>query len=249
LIHTVLGRGLLAAGASAHNQLLERHRDALMARTENRPLPTGRVTPLEVLLFGLGLGIGGTLYLAIALRQPWTPLLAVFTFVTYVGIYTPLKSRTIWNTLIGAVPGAMPPIIGWSAVKSPFEGQALSLFLVLFLWQLPHFMAIAWIYRADYARAGLRMVPIGDRSGRTTSIHMVGFALLLLGASLVPIWTGPAGSLYIVGAALCGLGFLATTLDFWRKRDDRRAKVVLRASLVYLPAMLALFLIDGWTGS
>ncbi len=244
LVNTVLGTALVASGASALNQWLERESDARMQRTENRPLPAGRLQPLEVILFGLALGVIGVGYLALTLRQPGTPLVAAVTFLSYVGLYTPLKRRTVYNTLIGAVPGALPPVIGWSAVRGLHGLEVWTLFAILFLWQVPHFMAIAWIYRADYAQAGLQMIPVDDQTGRRTARHMVGFALLLLVISLVPLRYG-MGPIYLVGALLLGLGFLARTLGFARRPSDQQARRVLRASLIYLPGLFALLLVDG----
>ena len=169
LLHTVLGTALVAAGASALNQWLERDSDALMRRTEKRPLPSGRLQALEVFLFGLLLGLVGVLYLALTLNRITAALVAAVTFVLYVAVYTPLKRRTPLNTLIGAVPGALPPIIGWCAVRGEITREAGVLFLILFLWQVPHFLAIAWIYRDEYARAGLRMLPVVDREGHRTA--------------------------------------------------------------------------------
>src|SRR5439155_17386895 len=147
LCHTILGTALVAGGASALNQLLERDSDGLMWRTENRPLPAGRLLPMEVLLFGAALGGAGVAYLALVVRQPLAAVVATITFLSYVFVYTPLKRRTTLNTLIGAVPGALPPVIGWVAVRGSFDPEIVSLFVVLFLWQVPHFLAIAWIYR------------------------------------------------------------------------------------------------------
>jgi protoheme IX farnesyltransferase len=248
LLHTVCATGLVAAGASALNQLLERHCDARMRRTANRPLPAGRLQPREGLLFGLALGFVGLIYLALAVRQPLAVLVAAATFVCYVGVYTPLKRKTTLNTLIGAVPGALPPVIGWTAAGGPAAPELGVLFLVLFLWQVPHFLAIAWIYRDDYARAGLRMLPVVDPRGTQTARQMVGFCLLLLLVSLAPVLLGGAGLVYLVGAAVLGMSFLGATLLFTRDRSARHARGVLRASLVYLPLLLALLLLDGVSG-
>jgi protoheme IX farnesyltransferase len=247
---TILGRALLgtalvAAGASALNQLLERDSDLLMRRTENRPLPAGRLQPLEVLLLGAGLGTGGVIYLAISLRQPLAALVAAATFVSYVFIYTPLKRKTSLNTLIGAVPGALPPVIGWAAARGSLDLEAWALFAIMFLWQVPHFLAIAWIYREDYARAGLRMLPVTDRDGGMSGLQMVAYCLALIPASLLPLMLGRAGVVYFVGAVVLGGGFLGFALAFLRRRSLRQAHGVLRASLVYLPVLLALLLVDG----
>ncbi len=214
-----------------------------MRRTQGRPLPAGRLLPAEALAFGLLLGLIGVVYLAI-LSHPAAAAVAAFTFAAYVGVYTPLKSRTSLNTLIGAVPGALPPVIGWCAVRGAITVEAVNLFLVLFLWQVPHFLAIAWIYREEYARAGLRMLPVEDRDGRCTAQQMVLYCLALLSISLTPTLLGAAGLLYFAGACVLGLVFVATTLAFQRVRSARHARRVLHASLVYLPALLALLLLD-----
>jgi protoheme IX farnesyltransferase len=245
LFHTVFGTALVAGGASALNQLIERNRDAFMRRTENRPLPAGRLQPLEVWVFGAGLGILGVTYLALALHQAVTPLVASFTFLAYVGVYTPLKSRTSLNTLVGAIPGALPPVIGWTAVRASIDPPAWALFAVVFLWQVPHFLAIAWIYRDDYARAGLCMLPVVDRDGTATGRHMVVYALALVPTSLAPVLQGSAGAVYWLGALMLGIGFLYSTLGFAGCPSVTRARRVLRASLVYLPGLLALLLLDS----
>jgi protoheme IX farnesyltransferase len=245
LVHTLLGTGLVVAGASALNQFLERHSDALMQRTENRPLPAGRLQPLEVLLFGLTLGVVGAGYLAITLRQPLAALVAAAAFVSYVFVYTPLKGKTTLNTLVGAVPGALPPVIGWTAVTGSLDKEVLVLFLILYLWQVPHFLAIAWIYREDYARAGLKMLPVVDAQGRLTGRQMVTYCLALIPISLMPAVLGLAGPVYLAGAVLLGLGFLNYAIGFNRTNSVPQARRVLRASLIYLPALLALLLLDG----
>jgi protoheme IX farnesyltransferase len=249
LLHTVLATGLVAAGASALNQMLERHTDALMRRTENRPLPAGRLHPFEVLLVGLLLGVGGLAYMAVAVRQPLALILTTITLVMYVWCYTPLKRFTTLNTLVGAVPGALPPVIGWTAVRGTLGPEALVCFLVLFFWQLPHFLAIAWIYRTDYARAGLRMVPVNDPTGTATARRMVGFCLVLVLASLLPVPLAHAGWLYAAGAAVLGWMFLRSTLSFAREPSVPHARTVLRVSLVYLPLLLALLLLEGLADS
>ncbi len=245
LLHVLCGTALVAAGASALNQFLERHTDALMARTENRPLPAGRLQPIQALVFGVFAGVAGLAYLAVTLRQPWTVLVAAITFLSYVFVYTPLKRVTWLNTLVGAVPGALPPVIGWTAVRGGVDAAAGALFLILFLWQLPHFLAIAWMYRDDYARAGLVMLPVVDPAGRRTARQMTGSCLALLAVSLVPVATSSCGPVYAAGALTLGLGFLAATVGFARTRSEADARRVLRASLVYLPVLLALLLLDG----
>lgn len=243
LLHTVLGTLLVAGGASALNQYSERRADARMKRTENRPLPANRLAPLEALLFGILLGVGGTCYLLAALPEPYAGFLALTTFLSYVFVYTPLKRVTPLNTLVGAVPGALPPLIGWTAFRGTLDAEAVGLFLLLFLWQVPHFLAIAWIYREDYARGGFRMLPFADPDGRLSGRNMVVYALALIPGSLLPVLAGEVGVIYCVGAIALGLGFLACTLDFARGASLVRARRVLRASLLYLPAVLALLLI------
>jgi protoheme IX farnesyltransferase len=246
LLHTLVGTALVAAGASALNQLLERHSDALMRRTENRPLPSGRLQPFEVLFFGFGLALGGLTYMALLVQQPLAVAVAAVTFVSYVFLYTPLKRLTCLNTLVGAVPGALPPVIGWTAVQGTLGLEGFVLFLIIFVWQIPHFLAIAWIYRDDYARAGLRMLPVVDRRGTRTATQMVGFCLVLVPLSLVPVISHMTGPIYLIGAVLLGIYFLASTLAFWRHNSVAQARRVLRASLIYLPALLALLLFNGF---
>jgi heme o synthase len=245
LLHTVCATALVAGGASALNQLLERHSDALMQRTENRPLPAGRLYPAEALVFGLTLGALGLTYMAVAVRQPLAVLITALTFVSYVWLYTPLKRITPLNTIIGAVPGALPPVIGWTALRGTLGLEAAVMFAILFLWQLPHFAAIAWIYRADYARAGLQMVSVADATGTSTGRTMVGFCVALVLASFAPIAFVHAGILYFLGAMLLGGFFLATTLAFMRDTSVLQARRVLRASLLYLPLLMALLLLEG----
>lgn len=244
LLHTVFGTALVAAGASALNQWYEGDSDALMRRTEKRPLPSGRLQALEVFVFGVALGLGGVVYLALALTHILAALIAAVTFILYVAVYTPLKRRTPLNTLIGAVPGALPPLIGWCAVRGELTHEAGVLFLILFLWQVPHFLAIAWMYRAEYARAGLCMLPVVDRDGQRTSQNMILYCLALLAVSLQHVLLGEAGLLYLVGAVLLGLTFLATAIGFRCGRTHAQARRVLRASLLYLPGLLALLLLD-----
>jgi heme o synthase len=244
LMHTLVGTALVAAGASALNQLFERHSDALMRRTENRPLPSGRLQPLEVFLFGLGVGVAGLVYLAVTLRQPVCVLVAGATFVSYVFLYTPLKRKTTLNTLIGAVPGALPPVIGWTGHGGTLGPEVGVLFLVLFLWQVPHFLAIAWIYREDYGRAGLRMLTVADESGTITARQMVLYCLALIPVSLSPVLLGQAGWFFATGAFLVGMSFLLAAVGFMRRISIASARRVLRASLIYLPVIFALLLLE-----
>jgi protoheme IX farnesyltransferase len=217
-----------------------------MRRTENRPLPAGRLSPAEVLAVGIVLGVGGVAYLALTLPHLLAAGIAALTFVLYVGVYTPLKPYTVWNTLIGAVPGALPPVIGWAAVKGTIDAEVLALFLILFVWQVPHFYAIAWMYRDDYARAGYRMLPTQDVDGRRTARHMIAFCVALLGVGLGPWLLGkhPTSSLYAVGSLLLGGLFLGSAVGFAVRPSVARARRVLRCSLLYLPALLGLWLLD-----
>jgi protoheme IX farnesyltransferase len=246
LVHTLLGTGLVAAGASALNQWLERHSDALMQRTENRPLPAGRLLPGEVCVFGLALCIGGLVYLAMTVQQPLTVVVAAFTFVSYVFLYTPLKRKTTLNTLIGAVPGALPPVIGWTALTGTLSAGAWALFLILFFWQVPHFLAIAWIYRQDYARAGLKMLPVLDPDGTITGRQMLLYCLTLVFVSLLPVLSGHAGLLYAFAALGLGLTFLRASAGFCREASAAAARKVLHASLIYLPVLLAVLMLEHW---
>jgi protoheme IX farnesyltransferase len=248
LLNTLVGAGLVAAGGSALNQLFERKIDARMRRTASRPLPAGRVTPEQAAAFGAGLAGAGLAYLAATVPAPAT-VAAALTFLLYAFVYTPLKTATAWNTVVGAVPGALPPVIGWYAARgwdgwAGWEGAAV-LFGVLFLWQIPHFLAIAWMYRGDYAAGGLRMLPGCDPAGRRTAAVMVLTAAALVPLGLLAPAAGLGGWPFAAGSAVLGLLFLHRAVEFARDRTDRRAKTVLRASLVYLPGVFALLMIDA----
>jgi protoheme IX farnesyltransferase len=246
LVNTLVGTALVAAGASALNQLLERDADARMRRTENRPLPAGRLQPWEVLAFGVGLSVLGLGWMALTGRHPLALAVAAFTHLSYVLVYTPLKRRTTLNTLIGAVPGALPPVIGCTAVTGTLEPPVLVIFLVMFLWQVPHFLAIAWMYRDDYARAGMRMLPVVDPDGAMTARQMLLYCAALVPVSLVPVMQHDAGWVYGVGAAALGAMFLYSAAVFAVRPSRDRAGRVLRASLVYLPALLGLMLLEAF---
>jgi protoheme IX farnesyltransferase len=249
LVHPLIGTALLFAGASALNQLLERRRDALMARTANRPLPAGRLQPAEVLALGWALSVGGAAYL-LAFSTPLAAALGLFGLVSYVFIYTPLKERTPLSTLVGAVPGALPPVIGWAAVRGSLDGGALALFLIVFLWQVPHFLAIAWMYREQYAAAGLRVLPVMDPHGVRTGKLMVRYTLALIFAGLFPCVLGIGGWLSGIGAVVLGLVFLSSAFAFVRTPATEEARRVLRASLLFLPSLFLLLVVDvalNWT--
>ena len=246
LLHTLVGAGVVAAGGSALNHWLERRADARMHRTAKRPLVTGRLNPLEALAFGLTLGIVGIVYLYLTLPSPAAAIAASLTFALYVGVYTPLKRVTVWNTVIGAIPGALPPVIGWCGATGGMAAPGWALFGILFVWQLPHFFAIAWMHRADYQRGGMKMLPVVDSpDGRATGIATAGTALLLVFVTAVPFFLGAAGWIYLVGSLPMAIWFLARCVRFARDRTDRRARTVLRSSLVYLLAVMTLFVADG----
>ena len=243
LVLTLLGTGLVASGASGWNQVLERERDARMKRTARRPLPAGSVLAFEAAIFSSVLAILGIAVLAVGTNL-LASAFALATFVLYVCVYTPLKPITTINTVVGAVPGALPPVIGWAAATGRVGVEAFALFLILFLWQFPHFLAIAWIHREDYRRGGHRMLPSIDPDGRMTARQSVAYALVLVPAGLLPTTVGVAGGWYFLGALLAGLYYLAAALRFWSHVDDRSARLLMRASFLYLPLILLLLLLN-----
>ena len=237
LVHALAGIALVAAASSAFNQLFERHSDALMRRTENRPLPSGRLTPSEACLFAVLAATVGLAWLALFVNAT-TALLAAATLALYAGVYTPLKQRTSFSTAVGAIPGALPPVLGWAATGAPFDIGAFSLFAIMFLWQFPHFLAIAWIYREDYARAGLRMLPASGRAPRVTGILAVAYALALVPISLLPAASGLAGGAFAGVALVLSCVYLASALRFAARESQPAARRLLWTSLVYLPVLL-----------
>ncbi len=243
MIHTILGTALLACGAAALNQLIEREHDAKMRRTEGRPLPSGRLQPDTVLLFGGFSSMAGLIYLAFAVNL-LTSLLGAITLVTYVFVYTPLKRVTWLNTTVGAIPGALPPLMGWTAATGELTGPGWALFAILFFWQIPHFLAIAWIYRDEYAKAGFVMLPGVDPTGERTAHQAVSHAIGLLIVSLCPVLFRVAGATYFVGALLIGLVFLAAAFAFARQLNVPRARQLFFASIIYLPLLLGLMVFD-----
>ncbi len=246
LVHALIGVTLVAAGASALNQWLERMSDAQMLRTENRPLPTGRLSSQEALVFGVALSGVGLSYMFFLMTHPLAGWMTAATLLSYVFVYTPLKRQTTLNTLIGAVPGALPPVIGWTALTGTFDSTAFILFLIVFLWQVPHFLAIAWMYREDYARAGLRMLPTVDSDGSATGRQMLLYCLALIPVSLWPVMTGGASLMYGFGALGLGVFFLRSVWGFMSAPTHGQARKVLHASLVYLPCVLGLLLLERW---
>ena len=243
LLHTMLGTALVAAGASALNQLLEREHDAKMERTEDRPLPSGRLQPATVLLFG-GISAGlGLLYLALAVN-PLTSLLGAATLGSYLFIYTPLKRVTTLNTVVGAIPGALPPLMGWAAARGEISPGGWALFAILFFWQLPHFLAIAWIYREQYERAGFVMLPVVDPSGERTGRQAVSHTLGLLPFSLCPFVFHLAGPTYLAGALVLGAAYLWFAIQFSRQLTVTGARRLFFMSITYLPLLLGLMVLD-----
>jgi protoheme IX farnesyltransferase len=243
MIHAMLGTALVACGASALNQLLERDLDRKMRRTENRPLPSGRLSPDVVLMTGAALSAAGLVYLALAVNY-LTSFLGAATLASYVFVYTPLKRKTTLNTVIGAIPGAIPPLMGWTAARGEVTIGGWSLFAILFFWQLPHFMSIAWLYREDYARGGFAMLPVLDREGRRTGSVAISYALGLIPISLCPSLFGMSGIIYFLGALLLGAAFLIYAIQFARHMTEHKARQLFFASIVYLPLLLSLLVLD-----
>jgi heme o synthase len=243
LVALVLGTALAAGGTLGLNQYWERDVDALMARTRSRPLPEGRLAPLEALVFAAALTAAGLGVLLVGVGWLAAAVVAA-TFVLYVFAYTPLKVRTAFCTIVGAVPGALPPVAGWAAARDDVRLGAWVLFGILFLWQLPHTLAIARLYREDYARAGVRLLPVIDAQGRSTERQIVSGCLALLAVSLLPTLIGLAGGIYFLGALVLGAGFVVLGAQQALAPSVPRVRRVLLASLLYLPALLALLAFD-----
>jgi protoheme IX farnesyltransferase len=240
LLETLAGTALVAGAASALNQWAEREADGLMRRTLRRPIPAGRLAPRESAVFGIALGAAGLAYLAVAVGG-LASFLAAATAASYLLVYTPLKKVTSLATVVGAVPGAIPPLIGWAAARGRLDAGAWVLFLILFFWQMPHFLALAALYRRDYARAGFRVLPVMDPGGASTARQSVLYALALLVVSLMPTLVGMAGPLYFFGALGLGIGFLASGARFaLRPESHAHAARLFRYSLLYLPALCLL---------
>ncbi len=241
LTSALVGTALVAAGAAVLNQVLERATDAAMVRTRRRPLPAGRVQPAEASVFG---GVITTAGLAVLLSAcgPAPAAFAFATWASYLFVYTPLKRRTPLATLIGAVPGALPPVIGWSAADPSVGLGAFILFAILFLWQVPHFLAIAWLYRDDYARGGFPMLPVLDREGSFTARQTVVHSLALTAVSLTPALTGMASGVYLLAALFLGAGLSVTALRLLSTREVGAARRLFLASVLYLPALSCLLL-------
>jgi protoheme IX farnesyltransferase len=243
LLISMLGIALLSSGIATINQYMERDLDGLMRRTANRPLPSGKLLPWEALAFGSGLIILAEAYLAI-LVNPLTAVLGLTVIAGYLFAYTPLKTRTSLSTMVGAFPGAVPPLIGWAAARGSVGLEAWVLFAILFLWQFPHFLAIAWMYREDYSRAGILMLPVVEPEGRITSQQIVVYTLLLLPVSLLPAVLGMSGKVYLIGAVILGLAFLFSSLRAAFSKSRQEARRLLLASVIYLPLLFILMVLD-----
>jgi protoheme IX farnesyltransferase len=243
MLHTLIGTLLVGAGAGALNQYIERNADALMRRTENRPLPGGRVQPREALLFGISASVLGVLELTL-LTHPLAGALAAMTLVTYLFLYTPLKRITPFATVVGGLPGALPPLIGWAAVTGDLPVGAWSLFFILFFWQMPHFLSRAWMYRKDYARAGYRMLTVIDPTGQSAARQILLYTLALIPAALAPTLLRILGPLYSLGALILSLGFLVQAVRLYRERTNVNARKLFYGSLIYLSTLIALMILD-----
>ena len=240
---TLFGTLLVAGGTAALNQYVERDMDAVMRRTAARPLPTGTLKPSEVLIFGAATIVFGTAWLALTVNA-LAAFIAFATSASYLGLYTPLKTRTTLATAVGAIPGALPPLIGWAAARGSLSEGGWILFAILFVWQFPHFMAIAWMYREDYARAGIQMLPVVDRKGDATFNVIVSFSAILVPVSLLPSVMGLAGIRYFFGALVLGMILLQVSLWADRARTNVRAKWLMHATVIHIPLLLAWMIFD-----
>ena len=243
LFRSLLGIALLSSGIATLNQYAERELDGLMRRTATRPLPAGKLAPWEALAFGAGVTIVAEIYLLL-LVNPLSALLGLTVIAGYVFAYTPLKTRTSLSTAVGAFPGAVPPLIGWTAATGTVSLEGWILFAILFLWQFPHFLAIAWMYREDYSRAGILMLPVVEPDGRVTAQQIVVYTLMLLPVSLLPTLMGMSGMIYFVGAIVLGLLFLYSSLRAALSMSRQHARRLLLASVLYLPLLFILMVLN-----
>jgi heme o synthase len=243
LLNTLVGAALASAGANALNMWWERDSDAVMARTRGRPIPAGRVSARSALIFATGLSVLGLVHLAAFVNLPTVLLVAVSLF-SYVLVYTPLKRRTHHATLIGAVPGSLPALAGWTAAGEPIGAAALALTGIVFFWQMPHFYALAWVYRSDYGSGGLRMLSVIDPGGSRLGVESFLYSVALLAVSLVPVATGLIGWVYAAGATALGSAMVVLSARLWAVRDDQRAWQLFFGSIIYLPIILVLMLVD-----
>jgi protoheme IX farnesyltransferase len=246
LLQTLCGTLLVAGGTAALNQYIEREMDSVMRRTAGRPLPTGVLRPAEVLWFGVATIIAGTLWLALAINA-LSACIALATSVSYLAAYTPLKTRTTLATAVGAIPGALPPLIGWAAARGNLSGGAWVLFAILFVWQFPHFMAIAWMYREDYGRAGILMLPVVDPSGDRTYRLILVSSALLIPVTLLPAIVGMNGIAYLFGAFILGIMMLQVACWANRARTNTRAKWLMHATVAHIPILLVWMILDKMT--
>lgn len=243
LLQMAVATGMLCGGISALNQYIERDLDARMLRTRNRPLPTGRLKPKEALLFGIVMCLLALISLSIWVN-PLSAMLGGITLSSYLFVYTPLKRRTPYCTLVGAIPGAMPPLLGWAAARGQLNVEGWALFSILFLWQFPHFHSIAWLYRDDYSRADIRVWPVVDPHGKMLPRQIVGFTFLLLPASLMPAILHVSGWIYLCGGLVMSVLFLCIGIGTALEKSHRRMQRLLLASVVYLPALFVLMVLD-----
>ncbi len=242
--NSIIGITLLAFGVATLNQVIERRTDALMERTAKRPLPTNKISPAEALIFGIILTVSAEIYLAF-LVNILTAILGLIVIVGYVLLYTPLKTKTSVSTAIGAIPGAMPPLMGWTAAAGEITLGAWILFAMLFLWQFPHFLAIAWMYREQYAKAGIKMLPVVEPAGRITALQIVTFTVMLLPVSLAPYFFGVSGVVYLIGASILGVWFLFASIQAARAKSTEKARKLLFVSVLYLPLIFALMVFNS----
>jgi protoheme IX farnesyltransferase len=240
---TLVGTAFSSAGAAVLNNYLERDCDLEMERTKLRPIPAGLITPNEALIFGLATALLGVALLAWRVNV-LTAFLSLLTTFLYVLVYTPLKRISWWNTVVGAIPGALPPMGGWAAATGELGAGAWIVFAILFVWQHPHFYAIAWMHREDYARGGFKMLPVVYPDGRRTFRQIIGFSLALIPISLLPFYYGMAGGFYATGMVILGIGMLIPGIKLWRSRSVEDARKLLQASIIYLPLFFALILCD-----
>lgn len=243
LVQAVIGVALVAGGAAGLNQIYERETDSLMWRTRMRPLAAQRITTTEAMIFSLALSAAGLVIVA-ATANLLAASLALLTLISYNVVYTPMKRRSQLSTLVGAVPGALPPMIGWVAARGALTPEAWALFGIVFVWQIPHFMAIAWLYREDFGRAGFPLLPVVEPDGKSTGRHAVLFALALVPVSLAPYFLRMSGLLYALGAVLGGLVLLALAISFALSRTNERARRLFLGSITYLPLLWALLIAD-----
>lgn len=254
LFHALLGIGLVSSGTAALNEVMEHDVDAFMRRTARRPLPAGRMSLLHATLVGVAFSAGGSFYLAV-FANPLTGFLTLLTSIVYLVAYTPLKRVSPICTFVGAFPGAMPGVLGWTAARGQLEWGTLVLFAILFVWQFPHFFSIAWLYREDYAKGGIKMLPVVEEDGRSTAHRILAYSIVLIPLSILPSFMGMAGRIYLVGAVILGLALLyfGVRLAFFKMplvspQSKMRARHVLQATVIYLPLLFALMMINSVRG-